>query len=367
MSSPVSTEPRVLRFPRSDETDSFVLIHVSRTGPAPLDLTLTATEGESPYISLVKQARLKDLRAKNYQGTAEEWFQTVSLVLGQTSAPFDEPDWATGLEASAHISDSGAVNRELVITIRKRVQTITQRLGTFILKQDDEQAVELFEWTGLAAARADRLEQEVSSLTGRYRLAEDTIHRLNEQLQALMDAKIQHETRLMANFVQVLNEKKLKIRNQQRLLASATADATRVSEIQASITDKSHEGIETSRQSKKGSHRMSETEDSDGFEEMDIGPANSDRVDTNDQDTDDGGHSTPHDLDAEQESSSTDDDSSQDDSVQQKRVSPARDNAPPPRDLPFARRPTGSTNARAQTAVHEDDEETAGETDDDEL
>jgi uncharacterized protein YigA (DUF484 family) len=102
-----------------------------------------------------------------------------------------------------------------------------QRLGAFILKQDDEQAVELFEWTGLTAARADMLEQKVSSLTGRYRLAEDTIYRLNEQLQELMDAKSQHENRLMANFVQVLNEKKLKIRNQQRLLASATVDATR--------------------------------------------------------------------------------------------------------------------------------------------
>ncbi|KAJ5145625.1 uncharacterized protein N7515_000189 [Penicillium bovifimosum] len=359
MPSSVSTEPRVLRFPRSDETDYFVLIHVSCTGPAPLDLTLTATEGESPYISLVKQARLKDLRAKNYQGSNEEWLQTVSLVLGQSSAPLDGPDWATGLEASANISGSGEVNKELVITIRKRVQTITQRLGTFILKQDDEQAVELFEWTGLAAARADVLEQEVSSLTSRYRLAENTIHRLNEQLQELMDAKIQHENRLMANFVQVLNEKKLKIRNQQRLLASATVDATRVSQIQASISEESHGLAEKARQRKKGSHKMSDTEDSDGFEQMNIDPAKSDRVDTNDQDTDDEGRSTPQD-------SSTDDDLSQDDSVQQKRASPARDTAPPPRDLPFARRTAVPTQARAQTVTHED-EETAGETDDDEL
>lgn len=51
MPSPVSTDPRILRFPRSDETGSFVLVHVSCTGPAPLDLTLTATEGESPYVS----------------------------------------------------------------------------------------------------------------------------------------------------------------------------------------------------------------------------------------------------------------------------------------------------------------------------
>jgi TRAP-type uncharacterized transport system substrate-binding protein len=95
------------------------------------------------------------------------------------------------------------------------------------LKQDDEQAVELFEWTGIAVTRADMLEQQVTSLTSRYRLAEDTIHKLNEQLEDLMQAKTQHETQLVTNFAQLLNEKKLKIRNQQRLLASATPDPTK--------------------------------------------------------------------------------------------------------------------------------------------
>jgi hypothetical protein len=140
-----------------------------------------------------------------------------------------------------------------------------------------------------------------------------------------------------------------------------------VSEIQASIPEESHGVAERSRQLKKGSRKLSDAEDSDGFEQMDIDPAKSDRVDTNDQDTDDEGRSTPHHLDGEQDNSSTDDDSSQDDSVQRKRVSPARDTAPPPRDLPFARRTAGPTKTTAQTAAHEDDEETAGDTDDDEL
>lgn len=39
-----------------------------------------------------------------------------------------------------------------------------------------------------------------------------------------MRAKSQHENQLVANFIQLLNEKKLKIRNQQRLLVAATAD-----------------------------------------------------------------------------------------------------------------------------------------------
>jgi hypothetical protein len=64
----------------------------------------------------------------------------------------------------------------------------------------------------------------VTSLTDRYRTAEDTIAKLTQQLADLMQAKTQHENQMIANFAQLLNEKKLKIRNQQRLLASATAD-----------------------------------------------------------------------------------------------------------------------------------------------
>lgn len=99
-----------------------------------------------------------------------------------------------------------------------------QRLGALTLKQDDEQAVELFEWAGIAASRADALQQQVVKLTHRYHNAEDTINKMHEQLKELMRAKSQHESQLIANFVQLLNEKKLKIRNQQRLLASATPD-----------------------------------------------------------------------------------------------------------------------------------------------
>lgn len=67
----------------------------------------------------------------------------------------------------------------------------------------------------------------MTNLTDRYREAEDTIAKLSQQLADLMEAKSQHENQLLANFTQLLNEKKLKIRNQQRLLASATADPTK--------------------------------------------------------------------------------------------------------------------------------------------
>jgi hypothetical protein len=118
---------RVLRIPRSDEPEAFVLVHVASSGSLPLDLTVIATEGESPYINAVKQAHLKNLRAKNYQGTHDEWFQIVSLVLGQRSLAADDLDWSSGVETTASISGSGDEGKELIITIRKRFQTITVR------------------------------------------------------------------------------------------------------------------------------------------------------------------------------------------------------------------------------------------------
>lgn len=93
------------------------------------------------------------------------------------------------------------------------------------MQQNDEQAIELFEWSGIAAAAADSSQSQVIELTNRHHTAEDEIKQLKRQLQDLIQAKEQHENQLMTNFVQLLNEKKLKIRTQQRLLASATVDS----------------------------------------------------------------------------------------------------------------------------------------------
>lgn len=42
---------RVLKVPRSDDPDAYVLVNVSQKGKAGLDLRLAATEGENPYIT----------------------------------------------------------------------------------------------------------------------------------------------------------------------------------------------------------------------------------------------------------------------------------------------------------------------------
>ena len=46
----MTSKQQILRIPRSDSPDSFVLVNVTRTGKSELDLKLVATEGEDPYV-----------------------------------------------------------------------------------------------------------------------------------------------------------------------------------------------------------------------------------------------------------------------------------------------------------------------------
>lgn len=115
----------------------------------------------------------------------------------------------------------------LTITLRKNISGITQRLGTITLKQDDSQAIELFEWAGNAVAASTSLESEVASLSAKYHDQQEAVAKLNAQLESLIKAKEEHENELLQKFVELLNAKKLKIRDQQRLLTGAKVDTNK--------------------------------------------------------------------------------------------------------------------------------------------
>ncbi|KAJ5100182.1 hypothetical protein N7456_006234 [Penicillium angulare] len=373
---------KVIRIARSDEQDGFILMHVVNSGSGLLNLTLTATEGECPYTATIQERRLKDLRAKNYQGSDDEWIQIITNIFGQETTTAKPPS-CTGLETSASITGTGEDNKEIVITIRKRVQSITQKLGAITLTQDDDQAIELFEWSGIAAAKADELKSQVVDLTDQHRVAEDTIHKLKKQLEELTQAKVEHESKLVANFAQLLNEKKLKIRNQQRLLACATVNPAKVSEIQATSTHSGGtKGEEHS--TKRSADDMNDSKDdtSDGFEKMDIDPKRT--IPPDDQDTD---QATDQDTDDEHQSISqtseksehTESDNEPDEPAETrhsartsnqaeglKRASPKEEAPPPRRELPFSKT---RSSEKPSSAPSKNDvaEESGGETDDDEL
>jgi hypothetical protein len=73
----------------------------------------------------VRQSEINKLRAKNYQGTDNEWKKTLLHILGFLEEGAENPELLTGVEASASVNAIGDDDKELVITIRKRIQTIT--------------------------------------------------------------------------------------------------------------------------------------------------------------------------------------------------------------------------------------------------
>lgn len=76
-------------------------------------------------------------------------------------------------------------------------------------------------------------ELEISSLRSRFTEQQRTINELQVQLDDLVKAKEEHEEMLLIKFVQILNSKKAKIRDQQRLLARANVD-TKIGETEYS-------------------------------------------------------------------------------------------------------------------------------------
>ena len=117
---------------------------------------------------------------------------------------------------------------QMTLIVRRNVSGITQRLGEMILRVlDEEEAserVELLDWVAVAVDRAKFLEGKVENLSLKYDEQGKAIEKLNQQLEDLIQAKREHETSLLEKFQELLNSKKLKIRDQQRLLAGAKVD-----------------------------------------------------------------------------------------------------------------------------------------------
>jgi hypothetical protein len=131
------------------------------------------------------------------------------------------------------------------------------------------------------------------------------------------------------------------------------------------------------RPSKRPAREMSaqDSESDDGFENMDVDKSRPGGIPEEPEETDDGQASTPQPLE-EEEASTTDEEpkpppieSSQGRSNEPSdRPAAKTPSAPPPRrELPFVRRAQDGKQSQTQPRPAEDAEETAGETDDDEL
>ncbi|TKA81753.1 hypothetical protein B0A55_01145 [Friedmanniomyces simplex] len=215
----MAQEQNILRLRRTDHEGEYLLVQVSASGSKPLDLKLVASENEHVYPAKIKEANVKALQASNYSGDLDEWKTILRYALLRQQPATPLPDALQGLEMVAALGGT-----TITITLRKNVGGIHQRLGSIKLEQNDAEAIDFFDWAGTAVAAADDLREQLDTLQASVGSQQEQVAKLNRQLDDLVKVKREHEDELLKKCAALLNAKKLKIRDQQRLLAGAKVD-----------------------------------------------------------------------------------------------------------------------------------------------
>ncbi|PIA99453.1 hypothetical protein CB0940_02626 [Cercospora beticola] len=217
----------VLRLRRTDNKSAHFLVHVAQEGRNELDLKLIGTDKSELYVVSLTAADTKSYQDRNFNGSEED-FQTLlkfSFLHYRSDAIL--PASLQGVETVAAINGPTAS-----ITIRKNVDGITQRLGTIHLQENTSHTeIDTFDWVEAATAEADELRSQLDGLQISVESQKNSIAKLTTELDMLVRAKKAHEDDLLSKFAALLNAKKLKIRDQQRLLNGAQIDPVAATEV----------------------------------------------------------------------------------------------------------------------------------------
>ena len=102
------------------------------------------------------------------------------------------------------------------------------------LNHKADEAIQLFDWCGAAALGREAFQETVVSEKAKVLDLEARIAELRNQLDELTESKKAREAEILEKFCGLLNEKKVKIREQQRLLSTAQVDPSRLDAARAS-------------------------------------------------------------------------------------------------------------------------------------
>lgn len=94
-------------------------------------------------------------------------------------------------------------------------------MGTIKLEKNPELGLDIFEWCGILAESRSAIQGSLDEVRAKATRLEATVDGLKAQLQEFIAAKESDETELLEKFKTLLNEKKVKIREQQKLLTAA--------------------------------------------------------------------------------------------------------------------------------------------------
>ncbi|KOS20528.1 hypothetical protein ESCO_005425 [Escovopsis weberi] len=201
--------PRVIKFSRSDLDSACVLVQVTKDGPAPLDLTLEASEGDAPYFASLKHGRVASLRTENGPASETEWQAILRSVFSQEALP--------DIHATASVQEGSS----MTITVRKQIQGITQRLGSISLECEPSRELDIFRWCIVSQDALEKSSEALAASVARAKELELTVRELRTQLDDLISTKRDDEASLLHKFSCLLNEKKVKIRHQQKIIAAS--------------------------------------------------------------------------------------------------------------------------------------------------
>ncbi|KAM7222037.1 DNA repair protein XRCC4 [Rhypophila decipiens] len=265
--------PQIFRIARTDdekESYGYILGQVTATGGGSkrLSVKLLASEGDAAYFVKLKHDRISDLRVSNSPCSPDEWEKILKAIL------LNEDPVEDDIEAGAEV-ESG---KTITITVRRQVQGISQRLGSIALKFTEAE-VDIFDWCGTALQERTKLKEDLASQAAKTADLESRVTDMKSQLDELIQAKKDGEKEILEKMCRLLNEKKVKIRQQQRLLNSAKIDAdTKMEEdddeeeeeaVRRHVPLPSRPGKRKSRRDKRAGNDDDESSD-DGFEKMDV-------------------------------------------------------------------------------------------------
>ncbi|OCK80354.1 hypothetical protein K432DRAFT_45477 [Lepidopterella palustris CBS 459.81] len=263
-------DQHILQIPAAAANDTtFIIVNVISKGPRPLDLKLLGSEGEAPYVREIKHRSIKGFKTNKFNGTDEQWEAVLSRVLLQKTT---EGDFFDGIDVAYSFDDD-----EIQIIIRKNIvggKGLKVTWGNISLAKNEEEEINLFEWVGLAAQATAAAQGEMIGLKSKLEDQRRTIEKLNAQLEDLIRAKEENDNAMLGKFTELLNEKKLKIRDQQRLLAGAKvgkAAATNIQAVREETTSRKAAPSRASKRKANGKAPVALPESSeDEFEKMQV-------------------------------------------------------------------------------------------------
>ncbi|KAI0799553.1 hypothetical protein GGR55DRAFT_478910 [Xylaria sp. FL0064] len=250
----------VLRFPISGQDSGSFLVEVSSNGSRPLDLKLIGSESTAVFVVKVRHKKIGEYKASAGPCTDEEWEQVLT-------ATFVDLKPVPDIEIRADVQSDGS---SVSLSFRKNIQGITQRLGSINLDENDRTEISPFDWCVSAIESRTKVTEELAAATAKIESLENSINELKAQLEDFITSKEEDETQMLEKFRDLLNEKKLKIRQQHRLLAAAKVDPEKLGNVGEEDKD-AHRKAGPSRSGKrKVPVKEEEGESDDGFEKMDV-------------------------------------------------------------------------------------------------